>query len=125
MSSRSAGFTLLEVMIALAIVAISLVSLLALGNRSIEVNGRLQHLTRATLLAQGKMTEAELAGSGGLDASEGAFEAPNDGYRWRVDYQDTPLATVEMVTVTVAWGDERKGEMVDLASFLQRGGGRP
>ena len=40
--NRNAGFTLLEVMIALAIVAIALVSLLGLANRSIAVQERLQ-----------------------------------------------------------------------------------
>ena len=45
-------YDLLEVMIALAIVSVALVSLLSLGNRSVAVQSRLQRLTQATLLAQ-------------------------------------------------------------------------
>lgn len=120
MTSRDAGFTLLEVMIALAVVAIALVALLGLCNRSIGVNDRLQKTTRATLLAQGKMAEIEAGAAG--DEAEGVFAEPHAGYRWRADYEETPLPAVRMVTVTVAWGDEARGEAVDLASFLVDGG---
>ena len=51
------GFSLLEVMIALAIVAIALVSLLGLSNRSILVQDKIQRLTQATMLAQQLMSQ--------------------------------------------------------------------
>ncbi len=120
-AKRSRGFTLLEVMIALAIVSIALVSLLSLGNRSVGVNGRLQKITQATLLAQSKMTETEVLaeqGSLSFQDDEGEFEEPFEEYRWRIAYEDTPLPIVRQVTVTVLWGDENKNESVDISSFL-------
>jgi general secretion pathway protein I len=118
------GFTLLEVMIAVAIISIALVALLGLGNRSIDVNGRLQKITQATLLAQHKMTEIEtqpLTADRELQEEEGIFDPPFEQYRWRVEYEEVPLLTeVHMVTVSVAWGDEARNELVDLASFLRR-----
>lgn len=122
------GFTLLEVMIALAIIAIALVTLLGLGNRSIGVNARLQRLTQATLLAQEKMTELEVSAEDGrseLQEEQGTFAAPFEGYRWRTSFAETPLAQVSMVTVTVAWGEEARNEMVDLTSFVFRKGAKP
>jgi general secretion pathway protein I len=125
-SEQQQGFTLLEVMIAVAIVGIALVALLGLGNRSIEVNGRLQKITQATLLAQHRMTEIEtvpLSAGAELQEEEGNFETPFEAYRWRVAYEEVPLLTeVQMVTVTVAWGDEARNEMVELSSFLRRRG---
>jgi len=120
-SSDSAGFTLLEVMIALAIIAITLVSLLGLANRSIGVNGRIQKMTQATLLAQEKMAETEVAARQGQLApadNEGAFDKPFDEYRWRIRFQDTPISRVKQVTVTVLWGNENKNELVDIDSFI-------
>jgi general secretion pathway protein I len=116
------GFSLLETMIALAIVGIALVTLLGLANRSIATNGRLQKITQATLLAQGKMTEIEVRTSRGSEFrnEEGAFEKPFAEFRWRAVFEDTPLAAVKQVTVTVAWGDEAKNEAVDISSFLFR-----
>jgi general secretion pathway protein I len=115
------GFTLLEVMVALAIISIALVSLLALGNRSIATHARLQKLTQATLLAQQKMATAEVdARLGRLEKNrqEGAFSAPFTAYRWRLEFADTPLPSIKTVTVTVTWGEEEKNESVDLTSFL-------
>lgn len=120
-SKKSLGFTLLEVMIAMAIISLVMVSLLALGNRSIGVHDHLQRITQATLLAQQKMAETEVkAGHGTLqkiDAS-GEFSSPFENYRWRLGFAETPLPSVKMVTVTVLWGEEGRNELVDLTSFL-------
>lgn len=118
---RNAGFTLLEIMIALAIVAIALVSLLGLANRSIAVQERLQRTTRGTLLAQEKMTEIELAAAAKtlvFEPAEGIFAEPFSDFRWRLEFADTPLPVVTQVTVTVAWGAEERNEAVDLSNFL-------
>ncbi|RLC10157.1 MAG: type II secretion system protein GspI [Deltaproteobacteria bacterium] len=116
------AFTLLEIMVALAIVGVAMVALLSLGNRSIGVHDRLQHLTQATLLAQQKMAESELeARRGGvaqLANSAGAFSDPFTEYQWRIEISNTPLPAVQMVTVTVLWGDEERNEGVDVTSFL-------
>lgn len=115
------GFTLLEVMIALAIVSIALISLLSLGNRSVAAQNRVQRVTQATLLAQQVMAETEISSRQGKLArqrQEGRFAAPYADYRWRLDFAETPLPSVVLTTITVAWGDERKNEAVDVSSFL-------
>jgi general secretion pathway protein I len=116
---RPCGFSLLEVMIALAIMATALLALLSLANRSIGVQDRLQKTTRATLLAQQKMAELETADQLPLE-TEGVFEEPFEQYRWRLEFEQTPLASALQVKVVVAWGDERRNETVDLTSFLFR-----
>ena len=119
--SRAAGFTLLEVMIALAIAGIALIALLSLSNRSIAVNERLQRITQATLLAQDKMGETEAAFESGTlreEEEEGGFDPPFEAYRWRIAYEPTPIPTIRMVTVRVLWGDEKKNEEVTIDSFL-------
>ena len=114
------GFTLLEVMIALAIVATVLVSLLGLQARTINMGDRQQKITRATMLAQEQMAEIEIAGNGSGRDDEGRFEAPFELYRWQVKYNPTPLASVREVAVTVAWGEEENNEDVTLTSYLFR-----
>jgi len=121
--SGARGFSLLETMIALAIIGIALVTLLGLGNRSINISGRLHKITQATLLAQEKMTGIELTAQAGnldLQNEEGRFVPPFEIYSWRTDFSETPLAAVRMVTVTVLWGEEGKNELVELTSFVFR-----
>lgn len=120
-AAAARGFTLLEIMVALAIISVALVALLALGNRSIATHARLQQLTQATLLAQQKLATAEVdARLGRLEQirQEGVFPEPYAAYRWRLEFADTPLPSIRTVTVTVAWGEEDSNEFVDLTSFL-------
>lgn len=119
-SRSNSGFTLLEIMIALAIVSIALTALLSLGNRTIAVHDRLQKITRATLLAEHKMSEIETSSGNVLTQNEetGVFEEPNNAFRWRVDYSETPLPSIRMVSVTVIWGEENNNEAVTLDSFI-------
>ncbi len=118
------GFSLLEVMIAMAIVAIALVSLLGLSNRSILVQDKIQRVTRATLLAQQLMSEQEL-NVGNLrvnwEPQGDVFLEPFTDFRWQVSYQDTLINQVKQVTVIVLWGDVEKNELVQLVSFLPVG----
>ena len=118
------GFTLLEVLIALAIVGIALVTLIGLETRTILLAERQQRVTQATLLAQGKMTEIEIGGQSlsGIGGREGQFAEPFELYNWSVALEPTPLPAIEMVTVTVAWGDESRNEQVDLTSFVSSDG---
>ncbi len=117
---NSAGFTLLEIMIALAIISIALTVLLSLGNRTIAVHDRLQKITQATLLAQHKMSEVESSSTSvTLTGDErGVFDEPNDMFSWKIDYSDTPLPSIKMVSVTVSWGEENNNEEVTLDSFV-------
>ena len=111
---------MLEVMIALAIVAIALVTLLGLSNRSILVNSTIQKLTRATMLAQQVMNTQELNNGSLLSfkPEEEVFEEPFEDFRWQVSYQDTLITQVKQVTVVVLWGEAKKNEQVQLVSFV-------
>lgn len=83
------GFTLLEVMIALAILSVSLVALAGINSGAINMHSYSKRLTVATLLARGKMADLEqLLQSEGLplddDVEEGDFEEEGyPQYRWQ------------------------------------------
>lgn len=120
------GFTLLEVMIALAILSTAMIALLSLGNRSISVRAEVQRVTHATLLAEQKMTEVETyyqVGRGNEIEEEGDFEPPFDLFRWEIGYADTMLPSIQQVNVMVRWGPIEKNEYVEINSFVFREGG--
>ena len=119
-TANKRGFTLLEVMVALAIVGIALVVMLGLVQRSILVNSRLQHLTRATLLAKQQLAELENGLNPG-EQTQGVFAEPNQGYRWRSVYTPTPIAGIVQIDLSVLWGSEANNELVILTSFVKEG----
>ena len=103
------GFTLLEVMIAFAILSLSLIVLLSLRNSSIRVVELSDRITTATLLAKAKMEE--LPRSVSIGESEGEFEGNEfKGYKWKRAVNATPFAFIKEVVVVVTW-DEGKREV--------------
>jgi general secretion pathway protein I len=117
---NQAGFTLLEVMLAVVIVGTAFVACLSLANQCIHTQGRVEHITTATMLAKHKMSELEAQArtrSAGESERSGTYEDPYSIYAWGVEYLPTPLEGVEQVQVSVRWGDEDKNEEVVIDSF--------
>src|SRR5215831_554540 len=67
------GFTLLEVLVAMAVLAVALVSLLGLYSRSLLLTIRAQRLSAATLLVQEMLTRTQLEGMNALRVTAGDF----------------------------------------------------
>ncbi len=103
------GFTLLEVMIAFAILSLSLIVLLSLRNSSIRVVDYSDKITTATLLAKAKMEDLPRPVS--ISESEGEFEGDDyKGYKWKRAVRTTPFAFIKEVVVIVTW-DEGKRDL--------------
>ncbi|HEB49138.1 MAG TPA: prepilin-type N-terminal cleavage/methylation domain-containing protein [Desulfobulbus sp.] len=82
------GFTLLEVMVAVAILAIALVTLIGSQSQSVSLAGLSRFDTTASLLARQKMTELALAGFDDLADGEGDYDGEFTGYHWQVVITD-------------------------------------
>ncbi len=84
--TATAGFTLIEVMVSLAIVAIALMALLGLQHQTLQGVVRASDMTTAALLAQEMMTQTETGQFPALGVTAGNFESlhprhyPN--FRW-------------------------------------------
>jgi general secretion pathway protein I len=116
------GFTLLEVMVAVAILAMVLVSLLGLKNRSVQDVMVSEHITTATLLAKRKMTETLMPGSTvPLVQKEDEGEFPEEefkGYTWKMTISPSEMEkTLMEVRVAVLWKEGERQEQVELVSY--------
>jgi general secretion pathway protein I len=101
-NKRDGGFTLLEIMLALAIIGGLLITLLYSLNYNLGIAERHEFTTIATLLARDKIEEVETAGSG----SSGAFPAPYSDYSFAAVVGTSPFPGISEVTVTVTRGDD-------------------
>ncbi len=86
--SSRAGFTLLEVMVSVAIIGIALVTLIGSQSQSISIATISRFETTASFLARWKLTELALAGFDDLHSTEGDFDEEFAQFHWKVEVRD-------------------------------------
>ena len=102
-----AGFTILEVMVAISILAVGLMAVFTAQSRSITGNTNANRQTEAMTLAQDKMEELLALFYDDVNTDGSPVSDPG-GYTvsWTVD--DTVFPNTKLITVTVAAEDIRK-----------------
>ena len=81
------GFTLLEIMVAISIIAIVLIAIYKLHSQTIAMSNMSRFYTMAPLLAQRKLSEINMDSMEKASGS-GAFGDNFSGYHWRLDVAD-------------------------------------
>jgi len=107
MKAVERGFTLLEVLIALAIVGGLLVTLIYTLNYHLGLAERQETITVATLLAKNKITDMEKV----PESRKGVFDPPYDNYTYETFVKESPypyLGISEIVVVVKAANEEVK-----------------
>jgi general secretion pathway protein I len=106
------GFTLLEVLIALAIIGGLLVTLIYTLNYHLGIIERHRIITIATLLAKSKINDLERS----PDNEKGVFDAPYDDYTYETFVKESPYVGVSEIIVVVKSGKEE----VELNEFVPK-----
>ena len=117
------GFTLLEVMVSLAILSTAFAAVLKLHADSIEMMIASRIHTSAAQLAQYKMTELEIRGLENMGFLSGEFNELAPDYLWNISVEPTSLREWNKVTVTITNRLTRKGGEYHLTEYLFSGKG--
>lgn len=105
------GFTLIEVLIALSIVAVALVTIISTVNFHLGLLERQRTITLATMLAREKILEVT-----DLQTDKtGNFPEPFKDFRFEIQLGDTPYERIKRVTLTVTNEEER----VSVSRFIE------
>ncbi len=116
------GFTLLEVLVSIAIIAVALVALLSLQSRSVMMAESAEMLEGARLVAERLMGEGELTGVPGGETT--GSEGP---YTWTLTEtwttpesmpQGVPMLPGRQLSLQISWNEGRRGETLKLAEYL-------
>lgn len=93
------GFTLLEVMVAIAILAIALTSLLGSQSQSMLAADEANFSVNSSFLARKKLTELLAEGDDLIDTS-GDFGESYPNYYWRIEVEDADFSEIELLQGT-------------------------
>ncbi len=96
-SDQKKGFTLLEVMVALSIIAIVLVSVYKLHAQTVSMNNEVRFYVTAPMLAQIKMAEIESESLEDIGDDSGDYGDEFPDYRWNIvidDVESTALGNI-------------------------------
>jgi len=103
------GFTLLEVMVALAIMAGVVLTVISSVNYHLSLTARNNEESVALLLARAKLEELELLDQEQLaQQKEGSFKPDWPDYSWEAEISPSPVPVFKNLTVTVTWGPQRR-----------------
>jgi general secretion pathway protein I len=117
---RYRGFTLVEILVALAVIAISLAAAMTTLGGSIDTVVALRERTVAMWMAQNRLTLHYVARSWpALETSEGTTEMAGHEWRWREQVQSTPDNDVRRIEIEIRVAPEREAA-ARLVGFLVR-----
>jgi general secretion pathway protein I len=116
------GFTLLEVLIAIAVLGIALLALLSLEHQDLQSVIRGQDISRAAMLAQALMTQAEIERFPQLGATSGNFDQMYSGqypnFRWtRSVERSSTFRDLRKVEIHILYGP-RYGRDYSVVEFM-------
>ena len=123
---QARAFTLLEVLVALAIFALVAASVLAASGRSLQTAARLEDKTLAMWIADNRLTELQLAETPPGDGrDQGELEFAGRRWQWQSEIHATSEPSMRRVPLWVAprpargrGGALRARAVVSLSGFL-------
>lgn len=99
------GFTLLEVMIALAIAAGVLLTVISSLNYHLSIVGQDADETTAALLGRAKLDDPDF---GKETDNKGSFAPEHPALKWEREISQTQFPGLNRISLTVTWNDDRK-----------------
>ena len=119
-SQSDGGFTLIEIVVALAILSLALPALLRSFTMAARGQAVAENRTTALHLLKYRMAEIELAGYPDIGEEDGEF-GENSRFRWQSQVMDMELEELEglrLVKVTVSWQERGKERSLAMNTYI-------
>jgi general secretion pathway protein I len=117
---RTTGFTLLEVMIALAILSIVAVAFLRAQAGSLRLVDEASQISLATLLAKEKMAELESIGFSEPKKNTGTGGKEFPSLRWEQVVSLTEVLNLRKAQVRVLWMEGQQERSLELTAYFAK-----
>ncbi len=108
-SRHSRGFTLIEVMVALVVIALGMLGVIQAVSQTASNSGYLRDKTVAHWVAMNQLTEVRLQKSApGIDKSSDEVEMAGRRWKWTMDVTQTPVETIRRIDISVRPADAKE-----------------
>ncbi len=114
------GFTLVEVLVALAVLAIALAALMRAMGQSIDVTAALRERSIAMWVAQNRLSQHQMQQDWpSVDTIDGEAEMAGEKWTWREQVSTTPEPKLRRIEITVQRASGGKESLAKLAGFVR------
>ena len=111
--SAENGFTLMEVMVALSVVAIALMAIYRMHTQTLFMDARGRFDTVAAMLARQKLADVDAMDLKDLTGDSGDFGNAQPGYAWQIQSEEVSSdllkedgPTLKRITVIISFNEE-------------------
>lgn len=120
-SGSKSGFTLLEILVAVAILSTSLVALLSAHNRTLLMSAEAVEITDVVTLAREVMENMYMRPSLGEGLSDMRKKEGYPQYQWQTEVRPTPFRGSREVIVRIFRAEDKKGEeLFTLKAYIKK-----
>ena len=117
--NRSRGFTLVEVIVALMIIAVALVAAISAASATVYNAAGLQERTFAHWVAMNKLTELQIMKEWPAPhKTDGSTLMAEHEWFWTMDVIETEDKTVRKVEIAVRANDNDENSLVNVTGFI-------
>jgi general secretion pathway protein I len=118
--AHHAGFTLVEVLVALAVLAIALAGIMRVTSQAISTSYTLRERNLALWVAQNRLVMHQLKRDWpDTDTVDGEAEMAGEKWFWREQVSATPQKDMRRVEISVRRISDSKDSLVNLAGYLR------
>ena len=112
---------MIEVVVALALLAVGISACMACIGTATQASGRAEELTAVQLMAREKLAELDLRGTE-EGADQGDFGEERPGYAWQTTAQPADVRGLLQVRLRILWGTPEQPRSVEYVTYVRRQG---
>ncbi len=117
-ASRRRGFTLVELIVAVALLGIGIAACVACAGSATRASGMAEEYLAVELLAREKLADLQLNGVREPSAS-GDFGPERPGFTWALQAEPAGVTGVQRVRLAVLWGPEDRPRQEEFVTYVR------
>ncbi|MFH1062883.1 MAG: type II secretion system protein [Candidatus Omnitrophota bacterium] len=113
------GFTLLEVMLSLAIISISLMVIIYSFSQAITAKAAVSNYTKAMFLSQKKLFDLSFSNLRTVE-NQGQFLEPFEQFKWQIKTDRTNFSNLAKVDLIIEWQQQGKSKNLQVSTLMEK-----